>query len=135
MARRMLPSEGASRHVTSICQAFSLASTVRAMADAQNLAISLILRGRRIDFEVAEVAREPNMLRSRDVLVAKEDNFMRQKGSANRRNDVSNIGAGEVNLADLGAYARGQLCDLDRGHDWTANKNGSYGFAPQFRQL
>ena len=62
MARRMEPSDGSTRHVTSLCQVFSRPRCPSPWPDREYLRIAFLVRREGMDLERAEQTRKCQML-------------------------------------------------------------------------
>ena len=103
-ARRIEPSDGSGRHVTSECQ-LSGARNVAARRDDEHLGLLLVLRRDRVHLEVAEPATERDMARPVELGAGRGRRCTFHSSSASRISSIDGVVevVGEIDAADLGA--------------------------------
>jgi hypothetical protein len=88
---------------------------VRRLVDAHQPRVLRIAAGHRVIFELAEVAREGDVLGARDVLVAEEQDLVReqQRADLGDQRRVARRHA-QIDIGELGADRAGERLDPDR---------------------
>ena len=91
-----------------------LPAALGAMRDAQHLGVGLVLWRGRMDLEIAEMAREGDVLRAGYVLVAEEDHAVLEQRRADFRNARLDVGCANIDSVDFRPDRRRHRPDVER---------------------